>query len=350
MRTDGSLEDWDERFLPSYQELSRSINPRTGTPHRQRRDRGARIADLWVMVQDRLKAYQSYFVKTGSFRGLFQFARYISEGDNIRNLTTGDVYTVKRLVTGHDGEFLGEVILSGGTDPEETDRLRLDTKNMIVASHAHPRSEVSASSYDDESDTTDRPALFNDTVEFSIRRTEPGTVGKRPFDRERQALPLLREPNLDEVVDPSYGVDTYGWWFDHIVQFDLFTRNNERLYGTAAVDGGGDPGLIAWFQDFMMRYRWVFIWNGVQQLLEWQGTEDKPVGNVRNDMVHRPLLWYARTERVSFARIRRIEQIDVLVSIGAPQELSAQTGCPVPTGQVDITVNDLGLYNQLGGL
>jgi hypothetical protein len=99
----------------------------------------------------------------------------------------------------------------------------------------------------------------------------------------------------------------------------------------------------------MKRYRWVFLWNGIQQILEWQGTEDEPVGRARNDMVHRPLLYYVRTERISAARVRRIARIDVLVNIGAPVDLVTQSGCPDPTGQIGITVNDLGLYNEMGG-
>jgi len=73
------------------------------------------------------------------------------------------------------------------------------------------------------------------------------------------------------------------------------------------------------------------------------------VGRMKNDMVHRPFTFYVRTERISMARVRRIQQIDILVSIGAPQELVAPSGCPVPTGQIGIVINDLGLYSSMGG-
>ena len=352
MRPDGTLELWDEQYLPGYQEIAVQINPETGEPYRQRRYRGARISDLFAMVGEAMAAYQGYFVKHPyePFRGWFQFARYLAQGDIVHNTTTGDIYTVEALLNEDDGTFQGQVVLSGGSDPRETDRLKLDEKNMIVYSHSHPRSEVSSTKFDEGTDRTDNPAPFNDTVEVSQLRYEPGTVGKRPFDRERQALPILRESNLDDLIDPDVGVETKGWWFDHIIQFDLFGKTNTRLDGEGKLDGSGDPGLVNWFQDFMMRYRWVFLWNGIQQLLEWQGTRDEPVGNIKNDMVHRPLLYYVRTERISTARVRRISQIDVLVSIGAPEELAEQSGCPAPTGQIDMTVNDFGLYNALGGL
>jgi hypothetical protein len=352
MRPDGSIELWDESYLPGYQEIAVQVNPDTGRPYRQRRYQGARINDLFVMVGEALGAYQGYFVKHPyePFRGWFQFARYIAQGDLVYNRTTGDVYTVEALLNEENGGFQGQVVLSGGTDPTETDRLRLDQKNLIVYSHENPRSEVSSSKFDATTERTDNPAPFNDTIEGSQLRYEPGTVGKRPFDRERQALPITRESNLDDLVDPDVGIEVKGWWFDHIVQFDLYGKTNRRLDGEGKLDSSGDPGLVAWFQDFMMRYRWVFLWNGIQQLLEWQGTRDKPVGNIKNDMVHRPLLYYVRTERISMARVRRISQIDVLLSIGAPSELVEQTGCPAPTGQIDMTINDFGLYRYLGGL
>lgn len=351
MRPDGSLELWDESYLPGFKEIAVSLNPKTGRPYRQRRDRGSRIQDLYAMIKEGLAAYQGYFVRHPyqPFRGWFQFARYLDRGDIINNLTTGDVYTVKDLIPEEDGSFLGQVLLSGGTSPRETDRLRLDPKNLIVCSHAHPRSEAATAKFEPNTDGTDQPSPFNDTIEWSQRRQEPGTVGKRPFDRERQALPILREANLDDSVDPNIATDIYGWWFDHLIQFDLFARDNTRLDGEAKLDGSGDPGLVNWFQDFMKRYRWVFLWNGIQQILEWQGTEDEPVGRAKNDMVHRPLLYYVRTERISAARVRRIARIDVLVNIGAPEDLVAQSGCPAPTGQIGITVNDLGLYNEMGG-
>jgi len=351
MRPDGTLEVWDEVYLPGYKELAVSVNPKTGQPYRQRRDRGARITDLAAMMNEALQSYQGYWVKHPyqPFRGWLQFARYLSQGDTVYNKTTGDVYTIKELVDEEDGSFLGQVLLSGGTTPRETDRLRLDAKNQVVFSHAHPRSEVSTAKYEGTTELTDQPAPFNDTIEWSQTRVEPGTVGKRPFDRERQALPLIRETNLDDLVDPGVAVDTKGWWFDHLIQFDLFGRTNTRLDGESKLDGSGDPGLVKWFQDFMGRYRWVFLWNGIQQILEWQGTADEPVGRMKNDMVHRPFTFYVRTERISMARVRRIQQIDILVSIGAPQELVAPSGCPVPTGQIGIVINDLGLYSSMGG-
>jgi hypothetical protein len=351
MRWDGTLEVWDENLVEHYMARAQQVDPRTGYMARQRRDRGARIQDLAMMIDEALKAYQGYFVHHPyePFRGWFQFARSLNEGDTIRNKTTGDVYTIKRLIQEGNGTFLGQVLLSGGTDPTETDRLELDPKASIVFGHAAPRSEVASLKPDSATERVDQVAPFYEHIEWSVRRTEPGTVGKRPFDRERQALPKLRQYNLDDPLDPGIAVDIYGWWIDHIVQFDLFGRNFNDLYGKPVLAGGGPLGLVSWFQDFMQRYRWVFIWNGIQQLLEWQSAGDEVVSRYKNDMAHRGLLWYARTERISTARTRRIDSIDVVVNIGAPEELTEASGCPAPTGQIEMTVNDQGLYGSLGG-
>lgn len=352
MRPDGTLEVWDESYLPGYQQMAIRIDPRTGRPYRQRRDKGARLKDLFSMIGEAIEAYQGYYVKHPfeTMRGWLQFARYLSRGDTVYNTTTGDVYTVKELLDEEDGTFQGQVLLDGGTDPKETDRLRLSRSNMVVYSPSSPRSEVSSSKFDSGTERTDGPAPANDTITASQKRGEPGTVGKRPFDRERQSLPVMRESNLDDLYDPNVAMEVKGQWFDHIVKFDLSGRTNKRLDGEGNLDGSGDPGLVAWFQDFMMRYRWVFLWNGIQQILEWQEAEDDVVPNVKNDMVHRPLLYYVRTERVSTARIRRITQIDVLVNIGVPDGLPEQSGYPAPTGEIDVTRNDFGLYEALGGL
>lgn len=255
MRQDGTLEMFDEILLPNYQEQASLIDPRTGQPYRQRRGRGATIYDLFAMIEEALKAYQGYFVKHpfDVFRGWFQFARELNVGDQVSNRTTGDVYKIEELLYEPNGAFIGEVRLSGGTDPRETDRLELDQKSSVVFNHADPRSEVPSARFGDSGDKVDKPAPFGDLIEWSVERTEPGTVGKRPFDRERQAVPMLRESNLDDLVDPGLAIDIHGWWFDNIVQFDLFSRTNEGLYGNRKLDGTGNMGLIQWFQDFMQR-------------------------------------------------------------------------------------------------
>jgi hypothetical protein len=349
MRPDGTLEEWDEALLPGYRHRAVSLNPKTGRPYRQRRDRGARIDDLFIMMHEAMRAYQGYFVKTGPFQGLFQFARYLEDGDEITNETTGEIYTIKELLYEENNLFLGEVILNGNTDPEETDRLRLDVRNQVVFSRADSRSEASSYEPNSEGERTDEQGPLRDTIEYGIRRSEPGSVGPKPFGGDRQAMPAIRESNLDDLIDPGVAVDVYGQWFDHIIQFDCFARNNERLYGTRKVSGEGTLGLVAWFQDFMARNRWIFTFNGIQRLLEWQDTRDQPVGRLRTDMLHRPLLWYARTERVSSARTRRIESIDLVFNVAAPEGLTAQSACPEPTGQISLSVNDLGLYRPLLG-
>jgi hypothetical protein len=350
MRADGTLEVFDEILLPGYKELASQIDPYTGYPYRQRRDRGARIDDLFIMIHAAIKSYEAYYVRTGPFRGYFQFARYLEKGNKIYNRTTGEVYTVADLFMEDDGLFIGEVLLTGVTEPTETDRLELDEPNQVLFARADARSEATTSTFDSNTERVEVPAPFTDTIEYSTVRSEPGTVGKKPFAADRQALPRLREFNVNDLIDPGVGIDIYGWWFDHMVQFDLFARTNERLYGTRNVSGEGTLGLVQWFQDFMQRYRWVFLYNGIQQLLEWQGTRDQQVGRHRNDMVHRPLLFYVRTERVSEARYRRIEHIDILVNIGAPGEaIPEPTGYPQPTGQLNAHLNDLGLYNSLEG-
>lgn len=349
MKSNGALEDWDEILLAGYRERLKQTDPETGLPTRQKRDRGARCQNLFAMMKDRLEAYQGHFVKTGPYRGTFQFARYLKLGDQITNKTTGDVYTIKERHHDEDGVFSGEVTLSGGTDPAETDTLRLDAENLVVFEHAHKYSEVSSSEFDSASDRTDKPAPLNDTIEYSRVRYEPGTVGKRPFDREKQAVPSVRESNLDDDVDPGLGYRVSGQWYDNLVQFDLYARTNERLDGSLSPTGVGDQGLLAWFQNFMELYKWVFLWNGVNKILEWQGREDEVVRRYKNEFAKRSLLYYVRTERICVARHRRIAQLDVFATVGAPEECTAQSGVPVPTGQIDATLSDFGLYSELGG-
>lgn len=346
MRSDGTFENWDDLFTLPYKYGMDGAN----TPDvRQRRSRGATIQQFFAMVQQGLISYQGYFVKTGAYRGLFQFARYLEPGDKVFNKSTGDVYTIDNLIRDREGRFLGEVHLQGGTDPQEADRLELDPKNMIIYAHLEQRSETPTLAPDTVGATTDKPRPMQDTVEYTLLKFEPGSLGKRPFDRERQAAPMMREENISDTVDPDVSHTISGWFFDNLVQFNLYARTNRRLDGEVSL-AGGDPGLVSWFLDFMARYTWAFKHNGVQDLQLWQGGPDQLVGHMRNDLVRRPITFWVRTERMSTARGRRLAQVDLTVNVGLPPGVPAPSGdLPVASGQIDVMVNDQGLYSKMGG-
>ena len=96
----------------------------------------------------------------------------------------------------------------------------------------------------------------------------------------------------------------YGQWFESVVQFDVWAQTNERA-----------NVLLNWFEDFMDRYRWVLKWNGIQETFYWQRNEDALVSRWRNDIVHRTVEYYFRTDRIRAADIRRIISLSLVVDV-----------------------------------
>jgi len=350
----GSLPQWDEQFrFTSYLRkddqgnqtnhpyASRSREPYhaafTGVAQ-QRRLGNLSVDDFLIVVAEAIKDNQGYHVSDPNgkaWRVQFPYARYMKKGDKIRNLTTNETYEVYHVLSPdtHD------VLLSGQTPPVVTDRLRLTEDNEIHLTHGWPRSFVSSQKIDTTSDVADQPSSFNDTITFIVARSEPAGLGKAPFDTSARVLrPQFRESLVDPDDETSF-ITFEGQRFHSIVTFDCWARDNSR-----AAD------LLAYFEDFMFRAKWIFELWGLSKVFYWRRNEDQEVYRWRSDITKRTVEYMVETERLFFSKTTRMNDINVLVSLNFEPDtidpLDVLTDdtltWPEPSSNVVVSIETLG--------
>jgi len=282
------LESFDEK--PLYWESS--------SENRQA-DRTASLDDVTTYIYQSLVDYQGKWERTSinNWTVKFPYARDLREGNYIKNVTTGEVYTIDSVID----ESNNTVRLSGTIYPQLADRLELADENMVNFVSAYP--QVYA-----------EPHNWRDTITYRVSRREPGTIQSHPFDGRKEIKPRIRQ----EIVDPDYPdyhIRVLGQWFDNIIQFDCWSVTNN-----------GADSLITWFEDFLYKYTWVWKKNGVQEMLYMNRSIDQEVVKWRDDIVNRTLYYYFRTEKIIPIREHDFTQIDLSISLGD------YYGTPVPSG------------------
>ena len=261
-------------------------------------DRNASLNDVTTYIYQSLLDFQSKWYS--DFRGPDYInmpnARYLAVGDRIRNTTTGQTYIILDLIdkSGYIPNPNGNIIrlnLQGGVGPIPGDLLALEEKNTVNFQTAYSRfyQEIPLDGW-------------RDTVIFRVTRREPGTVGKHPFDPPTEIKPRVRQfvPDPDH---PDCHVMIMGQWFDNLVQFDCWSKYNNRV-----------DELIEWFEDFLYKYTWVWKKNGVNEALYWMRKQDEEISKWRNDLAVRSLLYYFRTEKLVTIKEYDFKQIDLYLS------------------------------------
>lgn len=341
------LPQWDEKMLlkfkvPRDKMGNQSMNPNLASepfPYRQRRLGNLTVDDSMVIIKEAMKDNQGYFIQDPNgnrFRACFPYARYIKKGDKINNLTTGDIYTIVKIYD----TITNDVLLDGKKPPRTSDRLRLDEANEIFLNHAFPRLLSKGHKFSEEGSVADKPAPWNDTITYIVTRSEPGSVSDNlPFQGTRQMKPQFRE-SVQDPVDPVLSIESDGWFFDNLVQFDCWAQTNARAVS-----------LLQWLEDFMFRNTWLFELYGVAKVLYWRRDEDKEVPVWRNDITKRCVIFYFRTERVFSFKTRKLSHINVTTSIDfdentVPVEYteiippgSSSDVWPEPTSSIDVILN-----------
>jgi hypothetical protein len=255
-------------------------------------DRAISINDVTTYIYQSLLDFQGKWNTTerGAWTIQMPNARYLAVGDKVRNLTSGQTYTIAEIV-----DEKGKVIRFNATSaiaPVLNDVLALEEKNTVNFESAYSRYYQ------------DRPvAEWRDTIIFRVKRREPGTIGKHPFDPPTEIKPRVREYRVDPD-HPDCHVMILGQWFDNLIQFDCWSKFNNRA-----------DELIEWFEDFMYKYTWVWKKNGVNELLYWMRTVDEEVSKFRNDLAARTVLYYFRTEKIVTIQEFDFKQIDLYLEL-----------------------------------
>lgn len=260
-------------------------------------DRAINLNDITTYIYQSLRDYQGKWnvIDQTSWKIQMPNARYLAVGDKIYNRTNGEVYTIAEVIDPKNESTMTNIIRLNATSargPGLDDRLELEEKNMI-------NFESSYSRY-----YQDKPlADWRDTIIFRVKRREPGTIGKHPFDPPTEIKPRIRQ----YVVDPDH-VDCHvmvlGQWYDNLIQFDVWSKYNNRV-----------DNLIEWFEDFMYKYTWVWKKNGVNEILYWMRTIDEEVSKFRNDLAARSVLYYFKTEKIVTIKEYDLKQIDLYLTL-----------------------------------
>ena len=360
MLPDGTLESWDMLVsLPFGEESRESGDPESAIYKPigpQKRQGSADIPEAMAFMAESLLDNQGYFIRVEGNENRvwlpFALNPLFNVGDEYVNIDNKETYTVKEIITLPDDQGkdrkTGELILSSKNGepaaPERWHRLR--PKNHLRFMHSFPKtlsqpyqfdppneSGFPALSMPAEEDQGER-APWTDTITWATIRREPGGLQK-PFEDPRETKPRHREVMRSSKTDNcDYLHFVEGQQFDNIIQFDIWAQTNERA-----------ESLATWFQDFFERYRWVWKWNGVKEILFWQQNADAIVTRWRNDIVSRSIQLYFQTERLRNYPVRRIVDIEIALDtlvVGEHdqpvQVVPDPTACVDPTGVIPITI------------
>lgn len=305
-------------------------------PFRRRADRSAGISDIYNMLDMFASRFQLSFAPSLKNPWLLNFPYMIippETGDMLFNLSTNETYTVKYVPKNRHNEFYGTVLLSTGiTSPKTKERLIYHNpegvgsakRRLVDFFHAQPPSYVADLAASSGDTGSVRREAFTPTIVAEMRRQEPGTIGKRPFDIAKEIKPRLREtfPHPDDPK--NYSVQIRGQWMDNIIRFICYDTTHR-----------GAERLVGWLMDFISKYTWVLKRNGVQEILYWQRRADDKVQTWRDDIVGYPVEYYFRTEELHIDVVHNVRSIDIATNMGwKDSRTQTETGVDVAGGIV----------------
>lgn len=386
-----NLEQFNLDYIEWF-DSRRRINRVIGSS-RSRKYSSADLLDAMDMIELLLKRHQTYYVQDQKYKWKLWFPYMFikpSPGDILINETTKEEYEiayVEEMLPNNTkagpgpfhrspqrSSFTGLVILKeGALEPRYNERLVFkNEKRYVDFFEWGPRKHANSPTSLRVDGSEQVEGMFNPTITWTIKRVEPGTTGKRPFDPAKECKPHVR----DQYADPDYTyllpgrqemdaltfragrletggylnytggpysltpqqqdprtstrtIIVWGQWFDNLVQFDCWSKLNYEA-----------NTLVYWFEDFMDLYSPVLIRNGVQQLLYWQRQQDQTIDRWRDDIDNRTVQYYFRTEKLRVQKTPNLMNFDIRVRVARPDEEVLLRG--MPTGVTSFT----GSYGQ----
>lgn len=254
-------------------------------------DRSCTLDDITTYIYQSLVDYQGKWEQSDRSNWIITMpnARYLEIGNSIGNDTTGEVYRISSIINRRKKLIK---LTAGTTYPIPGNILRLKNDNIVNFVSGYPKE------YKDKPDT-----IWVDTITYKVIRREPGTIGRHPFDPPTEIKPRIRECRVDPDHRDCH-VIIMGQWFDNLIQFDCWSKTNNRV-----------DELIEWFEDFMYKYTWVFKKNGVNEILYWMRKQDEEISKWRADLANRSTIYYFRTETITTLREYDLKQIDLYLEV-----------------------------------
>lgn len=301
------LENFYDKYLYQYYIPTKTVRLERLT----RSDRNASLDDCLDMITDLLKAHQSQYIKPKDNKWELWFPYLLSTpgaGDKIRNLSTGEIYTVKRILRDSaTKEFYGHVLLEQGTTPPDKDlgecvEFLDDSVYIRLLEEASPLEvgDVQSTSEGHLSHTPGDTAI----ISYSVVREEPGNYNGKFFSNVRKELkPRVREQFPDPVYR-GYQVEILGQIVDSLVQFDCWSSEPRKA-----------RRLVRYFKEFMRSATWILLKNGMCQIVWWATLKDKNNDNMGQNAHSRSVQYAIRTEYLEANRIAEIRNINIAANL-----------------------------------
>jgi hypothetical protein len=166
------------------------------------------------------------------------------------------------------------------------------------------------------------PQVSDNVITWGVVRSEPGTVSGPPFRGTREVMPRHREyiaiigNNESKYIvgaersqfEQYGGVLSYlkadAQLFDHLVQYNIWTKSNWEA-----------ERLTEWFQRYMLNYRGMFMEMGIVNMYFDRRVRDDTLMQMKNGYHLRSVLYYVRTEKVTFKELLPIKRIDLKINV-----------------------------------
>lgn len=243
-------------------------------------------------------------------------------GDQIRNKTTGEIYTIDQVILNPEtNQWNGLVKLDLINPPKVETRDWLEYLNFdryIKFDHEFPNALINIPSANPEEILKNIPSM-PPTVTWSIKDKQPGGLGK-PFDSRKELKPRLRESTKDPLI-PGKTVEIYGQWFDYIIQFDSWSNSHRTT-----------ERLVNWTEQLLKLYTDYLRLKGITNMFFWRRTSDDLKTTWRQEIPVKGTQFYFRTEELEAVYQRDILKIDI--SLGASETIT-------PNGQVTYVADQL---------
>lgn len=307
--TSSNIPNFGDYYLQFYDPSRQQFEVR----RKSREQSNVNISQAMELVGELIKKHQLSFVPNRVNPKLIFLPFAIIEpqiGDQIRNKTTNEVYTIEQVVKNPTtNRWDGVVQLSLVNPPSVEFRHSLEYLNpdrYIKFDHTYPDQLLNIINANSEGKIPIIPPI-HPTITWSLSVVEPGGRGK-PFDTIKELKPMLRELVKDPLV-PGYTVEIYGQWFDNIVQFDSWSnsfRTSERL--------------ISWMEQLLKIYAGYLRQSGVSNLFFWKRDGERQTNVWRQDLPVKSTQFYFRTEELEAVYTRDILKVDISLGVSETRE------------------------------
>lgn len=304
------LENWYDKYLYKLNPWTqRATLERIG-----RSDRGANIDEAMDMIGDLIKKWETVYsaAKDSPWEVWMPYLiQTPKEGDQIRNIGTGEIYNIKNVIIDPaTKQFLGIIVLETGTNPPDvlgetsiSNRQLLEFVNddrYIRFTDKFPEDHIGQTSNNQGGATSNIPPM-QPTITHELLRAEPGG-GKQWFGNALKELkPRIREV-FPDPYNRQYHIQIRGQVVHNLVQFDCWEN-----------DATGAKRLRCWFRHFLTQNLWSLSKNGVG-LITWNADVQEPAITLKRTGLHsRSTQYFMQTEDLEATRIRDLSRVNINV-------------------------------------